>query len=148
MTRAFRLVTRVASAAALLLAFAASSPAQSSRITQADVQKLQDSVYLTERDISNLRTRDSARATQLQTELDDLSDEVIYLRVKLRKERTLAQSEYNDVQTRIEDVRSRARGNDRVSSAAPPARAATRTTATARRRTVPFIVTGYGAGFV
>jgi hypothetical protein len=121
MTRAFRLVTRVASAAALLLAFAASSPAQSSRITQADVQKLQDSVYLAERDISTLRTRDSARATQLQTELDDLSDEVIYLRVKLRKERTLAQSEYNDVQTRIEDVRSRARGNDRVSSAAPPA---------------------------
>jgi hypothetical protein len=78
-------------------------------------------VYLAERDISTLRTRDSARATQLQTELDDLSDEVIYLRVKLRKERTLAQSEYNDVQTRIEDVRSRARGNDRVSSAAPPA---------------------------
>jgi hypothetical protein len=109
---------------ALLLAFAASSPAQSARITQADVQKLQDSVYLAERDISNLRTRDSSRATQLQSELDDLSDEVIYLRVKLRKERTLAQSEYNDVQTRIEDVRSRARGDSRVSSAPAPAPAA------------------------
>jgi TolA-binding protein len=121
MTRVFSLVTRVVPAAALLLAFAASAPAQSSRITQADVQKLQDSVYLAERDISNLRTRDSARATQLQGELDDLSDEVIYLRVKLRKERTLAQSEYNDVQTRIEAVRSRARGDDRVSSAPPPA---------------------------
>jgi TolA-binding protein len=113
------LVTRVASTAALLLAFAASSPAQSGRVTQADVQKLQDSVYLAERDISTLRSRDSARASSLQTELDDLSDEVIYLRVKLRKERTLAQSEYNDVQTRIEDVRSRARGDGRVSSAVP-----------------------------
>jgi hypothetical protein len=121
MTRVFSLVTRVVPAAALLLAFAASAPAQSSRITQADVQKLQDSVYLAERDISNLRTRDSGRATQLQGELDDLSDEVIYLRVKLRKERTLAQSEYNDVQTRIEAVRSRARGDDRVSSAPTPA---------------------------
>jgi TolA-binding protein len=121
MTRVFSLVSRVVPAAALLLAFAAAAPAQSSRITQADVQKLQDSVYLAERDISNLRTRDSARATSLQSELDDLSDEVIYLRVKLRKERTLAQSEYNDVQTRIESVRSRARGDDRVSSAAPPA---------------------------
>ena len=121
MTRVFSLVTRILPAAALLLVFAASSPAQSSRITQADVQKLQDSVYLAERDISNLRSRDSARASSLQTELDDLSDEVIYLRVKLRKERTLAQSEYNDVQTRIEDVRSRARGDDRVSAAPAPA---------------------------
>ena len=121
MTRVFSLVSRVVPAAALLLAFAASSPAQSARLTQADVQKLQDSVYLAERDISTLRSRDSARATQLQSELDDLSDEVIYLRVKLRKERTLAQSEYNDVQTRIEDVRTRARDNARVSSAPAPA---------------------------
>ena len=121
MTRVFSLVVRAVPAAALLLAFAASSPAQSARITQADVQKLQDSVYLADRDISNLRSRDSARATQLQGELDDLSDEVIYLRVKLRKERTLAQSEYNDVQTRIEDVRSRAQGDARVSSAPAPA---------------------------
>ena len=121
MIRVFSLVTRVAPVVALLLAFAASSSAQSSRITQADVQKLQDGVYLAERDISTLRARDSARASQLQSELDELGDEVIYLRVKLRKERTLAQSEYNDVQTRIESVRSRARGDDRVSSAPAPA---------------------------
>ena len=121
MTRVFSLVARAVPAAALLLAFAASSLAQSARITQADVQKLQDSVYLAERDIATLRSRDSGRAQLLQTELDDLSDEVIYLRVKLRKERTLAQSEYTDVQTRIEDVRSRARGDARVSSAPAPA---------------------------
>jgi len=121
MIRVFSPVTRIAPAAVLVLAFAASSPAQSGRLTQADVQKLQDSVYLAERDISTLRARDSARASSLQTELDDLSDEVIYLRVKLRKERTLAQSEYNDVQARIEDVRSRARGDDRVSAAPAPA---------------------------
>ena len=119
MTRLFRVVTRVAPLVACLLALTAVTSAQSARITPADVQKLQDTVYLAERDISQLRTRDSARASQLQTELDDLSDEVIYLRVKLRKERTLAQSEYNDVQTRIEDVRLRARDDARSSSAAP-----------------------------
>ena len=119
MTRLFRVVTRVAPLVACLLALTAVTSAQSTRITPADVQKLQDTVYLAERDISQLRTRDSARASQLQTELDDLSDEVIYLRVKLRKERTLAQSEYNDVQTRIEDVRSRARDDARSSSAGP-----------------------------
>ena len=119
MTRLFRLVTGVAPLVACLLAFTAVTSAQSARITPADVQKLQDSVYLAERDISQLRTRDSARASQLQAELDDLGDEVIYLRVKLRKERTLAQSEYNDVQERIEDVRSRARGDSRSTSAVP-----------------------------
>ena len=121
MSRVLSVVTRAVPTAALLLAFAVTSSAQSARITQADVQKLQDSVYLAERDVSNLRSRDSVRAQQLQTELDDLSDEVVYLRVKLRKERTLAQSEYADVQTRIEDVRSRARGDARVSSAPAPA---------------------------
>jgi len=121
MSRVSTLVARVVPATALLLAFATLAPAQTGRITPADVQKLQDNVYLAERDVSALRSRDSARASQLQSELDDLSDEVIYLRVKLRKERTLAQSEYNDVQTRIEDLRSRARGDSRVSTAPAPA---------------------------
>jgi len=110
---------RIAPAALVALALAAPSMAQSGRVSQADVQKLQDAVYLAERDVTQLRTRDSARASQLQTELDDLGDEVIYLRVKLRKERTLAQSEYNDVQNRIEDVRTRARGDARTSIGAP-----------------------------
>jgi len=119
MTRFSRLVTRVAPLVACLLALTAAASAQSSRVTQTDVQKLQDSVYLAERDITQLRARDAARASQLQAELDELGDEVIYLRVKLRKERTLAQSEYNDVQSRIEDVRTRARGDARSTSATP-----------------------------
>ena len=62
---------------------------QSSSVTQADVQRLQDNVYLADRDISQLRGRDAARASQLVTELDDLRDEVVYLKVKRRKEKTL-----------------------------------------------------------
>jgi len=111
--------SRLAPLVACLLALTAAASAQSSRVTQADVQKLQDSVYLAERDITQLRARDAARASQLQAELDELGDEVIYLRVKLRKERTLAQSEYNDVEDRIEDVRTRARGDARSTSAVP-----------------------------
>ena len=45
-------------------------------MTQADIQRLQDNVYLADRDVSQARSRDAARATQLQTELDDLRDEV------------------------------------------------------------------------
>ena len=84
---------------------------QSTTVTQADIQRLQDNVYLADRDLSQARSRDAARATQLQAELDDLRDEVVYLKVKLRKERTLSRSEYADVRDRIDDLRSRARGD-------------------------------------
>lgn len=94
---------------------------QAARVTAADIQRLQDNVYLAERDLSQLRQRDAARATELQSELDELGDEVVYLRVKLRKERTLARSEYADVETRIDVVRNWARGTANATASAPPA---------------------------
>jgi hypothetical protein len=127
MTWTFRIAAVPALVGALAVAVpaAAQTTGQPARITNADIQKLQDNVYLAERDVNQLKTTDAARATDLQTELDDLSDEVIYLRVKLRKERTLAHSEYTDVQSRIDGVRNRARSNSAsTSTAAPPAPAA------------------------
>jgi hypothetical protein len=97
---------------------------QTTSVTQADVQRLQDNVYLADRDVSQLRSRDAARATQLQTELDDLRDDVVYLKVKLRKERTLARSEYAEVRDDIDDLRSRAWGESTNASASAPAPAA------------------------
>jgi hypothetical protein len=113
---------------------------QSSSVTPADVQRLQDSVYLADRDISQLRSRDATRANQLVTELDDLRDEVVYLKVKLRKERSLSRTEYADVRDRIEDLRSRARGDVASTApapapAAPPAPAASSSSATSAPRT-------------
>jgi hypothetical protein len=109
---------------------------QSSSVTQADVQRLQDTVYLADRDISQLRSRDATRATQLVTELDDLRDEVVYLKVKLRKERTLSRSEYADVRDRIDDLRSRARG-ETTTAAAPAAAPAPAPTTAAPPRPAP-----------
>ena len=125
-------------AVALAIIAAPAYAQQSSTVTQADVQRLQDNVYLADRDISQLRSRDATRATQLGTELDDLRDEVVYLKVKLRKERTLSRTEYADVRDRIDDVRSRARGD--VASAAPaptpaPSTSTTSSATTASRST-------------
>jgi hypothetical protein len=120
-------------AVALAIIAAPAYAQQSSTVTQADVQRLQDNVYLADRDISQLRSRDATRATQLGTELDDLRDEVVYLKVKLRKERTLSRTEYADVRDRIEDVRSRARGDvasTPPASTAAPAAAASSTSST------------------
>src|SRR5882672_10515697 len=100
--------------AALFTAFlAAPAIAQQqnySAVSQADIQRLQDNVYQAAMDIQQLRGRDATRATQLQTQLDDLREEVIYLKVKLRKDGTLGRSEYSSVRDRIEDLRSQSRG--------------------------------------
>ena len=103
-------IHRIATAALLVAALATPALAQQS-VTQSDIQRLQDSVYLAERDLDQLRSRDGTRATQLRSELDELRDEVIYLKVKLRKERSLARTEYADVRDRIEDLRTQARGD-------------------------------------
>ena len=117
-----RMIHRIGLAGVVIASLAAPVAAQqSTSVTQADVQRLQDNVYLADRDVTQLRSRDTSRANQLQAELDDLRDEVVYLKVKLRKERSLARSEYADVRDRIDDVRSRARGDSTSSSAPAPA---------------------------
>ena len=55
------------------------------QLTQADIQRLQDSVYDASADVTRLRQRDARLAEGLERELDDLRDEVIYLKVKMRK---------------------------------------------------------------
>jgi TolA-binding protein len=113
---------RLTTLAALLGVVIALPAAAQYSVTQSDIQRLQDSVYQADRDVSALRNRDATRANQLQAELDELREEVIYLKVKLRKESSLARVEYSDVRDRIEDLRSRARGDATGAySTAPPA---------------------------
>ena len=54
-------------------------------MTSADIQRLQDQIYDVSRDVSQMRSRDSATSSQLQSELDDARDEVTYLKVKLQR---------------------------------------------------------------
>ena len=121
MTKMFGTAVAATLAVALGVSATPATAGQAARVTAADIQRLQDNVYLAERDLGQLRQRDAARATELQAELDELGDEVVYLRVKLRKERTLARSEYTDVETRIDAVRNRARGTANSTASAPPA---------------------------
>jgi TolA-binding protein len=103
-------IQRVALAAIVAAALAAPAAAQQnySQVSQADIQRLQDSAFQAGSDVQQLRSRDAARATQLQTQLDDLRDEVTYLKVKLRKEGSLQRAEYATVRDRLDDLRSQA----------------------------------------
>jgi hypothetical protein len=108
-------------------------------VTQTDIQRLQEDTTQAVTDISQLRSRDATRANQLQMELDDLRDEVIYLKVKLRKERSIARVEYLDVRDRIESLRARASGETASRSTAAPATSqpAARATTTPAPATTP-----------
>ncbi len=109
--------------ATVLVAGAFTSAAGQSAVTSAEIQRLQNTIHDATRDLAQTRTRDQALASQLEGELDDASDEAIYLKVKLRKNEPVAWKEYSELRDRVEGVRSRARGD--------AARAATPATTTA-----------------
>ena len=115
----------------LVIGVAASVAAQT--VTQTDIQRLQEDTAQAVTDISQLRSQDVTRANQLQVELDDLRDEVTYLKVKLRKERSVARPEYLDVRDRIENLRARAASEaTRTPSTSAAGQPATRSTTTSQ----------------
>ena len=61
-------IRRVALGALVAVSLAAPALAQQN-VTQADIQRLQDNVYLADRDVAQLRVRDATRANQLTSEL-------------------------------------------------------------------------------
>ena len=108
-----RVMARCVTLTLLLLApTMATTAAAQTTVTATDIQRLQDAVYDVSSDVGRLRTRDAQLASELETQLDDLRDEVIYLRVKLRKEGSVSRDEFADVRNRIDDLRRRARGSD------------------------------------
>lgn len=78
-------------------------------ITQSDITRLQQIAEQISSDLATLRQRDRAAARSLQAELNDLEDEIVYLKVKMRKESNVGRYEFNDLNDRLENLRSRVR---------------------------------------
>jgi hypothetical protein len=106
----------------LLVSGLISQAAAQVSMTTGDVERLQQTVFDIGGDIARLRPGDARLADTLQGELDSLREEVIYLKVKLRKEGSVPRSEYSDVRDRLEALRARARGEGggTPTTAAPP----------------------------
>jgi hypothetical protein len=83
-------------------------PAAAQSVTSSDIQRLQDQVYQASGEVSRLRSTNPETASRLQADLDDLRDEVVYLKVKLRREGNINQADYTDVRDRLQELRSRA----------------------------------------
>jgi hypothetical protein len=122
----------VAMAAVAVLA----GPAAAQDMTASDLTRLQQTADQIDADLAQLRQRDRAAARAMTGELADLEEEIIYLKVKMRKERSVARFEYNDVRDRLENLRSRVRG-DATSGYYGGTPSDTRTTTTVSPGTVP-----------
>jgi len=105
--------------AALVLVLAAPAAAQIDRrtagttqspVTTSDIQRLQDQVFDASNEVARMRSRDQAGADRLQTRLDDLRDDVVYFRVKMRREGSVPRNDFEDVRSQLEGVRAEARG--------------------------------------
>jgi TolA-binding protein len=93
--------------ALLMVGFTAPIAAQRSAGSEtADIQRLRDNAYLVEPDLVSLSQRDTVRAEPLQLRLQALQEEIIYLKVKQRKEGVVQRREYADVRDGLEDLRA------------------------------------------
>jgi hypothetical protein len=103
----------------LVVGFAVPLNAQRGTVNDAaELDRLRDTAYLAERDLASLSQRDSSQAAPLQRRFEDLQDEIVYLKVKHRKDGFVPRREYADLHDRFEDLRAEAR------SASMPARSA------------------------
>jgi hypothetical protein len=105
--------------AAIVMLMAPVPALAQAQLTDADIQRLQDNVFDAGADVSRLRQRDARLAESLERELDDLRDEVIYLKVKLRKSGA-TRAEYADLRDRIDQLRNQARGEPAPASSSAP----------------------------
>ena len=80
-------------------------------VTATDIQRLQDDVYQAGSDLSRLRSSNPESASRLQSQLDELRDEVIYLKVRLRREGSVPRTDYLEVRDRVQALRADARGD-------------------------------------
>jgi hypothetical protein len=105
-------------AAFLVLALGITVSAQQS-VSATDIQRLQDQAFQASSDVSRLRSTDANLASRLEGELDDVRDEIVYLKVKMRKDGNVNRNEYSELRDRLQDIRSRARGDGSSSRNSP-----------------------------
>ena len=77
-------------------------------VTTTDLTRLETAVADIRQQAAALRKTDATLATDVERTLADLSDEVTYLKVKLRREGSVARDEYASLRDRLETLRVRA----------------------------------------
>lgn len=79
-------------------------------VTAADVNRLDATVTEIAGEVERLRTTDPTLAAEVERSLATLREDVIYLRVKLRRDEVVTREEYGSLRDRLETLRVRASG--------------------------------------
>jgi hypothetical protein len=80
-------------------------------VTEADLAKLDTSAGEISKQASTLKTTDPTLAADVEKTLTQLKEEVIYFRVRLRKEGSVPRADFTDLRDRLETLRIRAAGS-------------------------------------
>jgi hypothetical protein len=99
----------------ITLAGATAAFAQAAAVTETDIARLDTTAGEIRQQAATLKATDATLAAEIEQSLGDLSDEITYLRVKLRREGSVSRDEYASLRDRLETLRVRAQG-DKVSA--------------------------------
>jgi hypothetical protein len=83
---------------------------QAQAVTEADLARLDAAASEISQRVANLRASDSTLASQVERSLALLKEDIVYLRVRLRREGTLQRADYTDVRDRLETLRVKSLG--------------------------------------
>ncbi len=97
-----------------VLVLTASVASAQEAVTSADISRLEATATHIDQQITPLRQSDPTLAAQSQQTLSNLKDDITYLRVKLRREGGVTRTEYADVRDRLETLRVKVEGQQRV----------------------------------
>lgn len=96
--------------AAWIVLMGLGAPLLAQAVTEADLVRLDQAVAEVSRQASALKTSDPTLAADVEKSIAVLKDEVVYLRVRLRREGTVPRADFVDVRDRLETLRVRASG--------------------------------------
>jgi len=111
--RTRRLLTFVLAAMAFAVPVAAQTP-----VTAADLTRLEAGASEVSKAVTALERTDATLSAEMKKQLGDVTDEITYLKVKMRREGTVTREEYASVRDRLDTLRIRAQGQKVSSSPA------------------------------
>ena len=104
-----RTFTKTLGVTAILAVLAARLHAQA-LVTTADLTRLETTATEIETQAATLAKTDATQAAEVRASLKDASEEIAYLKVKLRKEGRVTREEYAALRDRLETLRIKAQG--------------------------------------
>jgi hypothetical protein len=107
---------RIPAAIAMMVLLLAGAARAQVALGASDISRLEVTATNVEKQIKLLESSDPTLAADTQKALTDLRDEIAYLRVKLRRDGAVNAAEYAEVHDRLEALRTKTMGQQRVSA--------------------------------